>query len=190
MAVVGCDGGYPIAATFCDEQCELLFRACPGSYDPAECVAGCEDEGLKSLRESCPDGYDALLECLRPKPITFCLTEMPNTVCAAEERAYYICLNGGEEEIARVTCLSYCSYLAYPQEDCAEDKRLACEHDCVSRGLGRVDCEAERSSAISCFFERSTEDPNACDAWQNEGDAASEVSCSQERGRLAACGME
>jgi hypothetical protein len=65
MVVVDCQGGYPIAATRCDEWCDQMRRVECGSYDPAACVAGCESAGVG--QDVCADWVEQALSCLRSK---------------------------------------------------------------------------------------------------------------------------
>jgi hypothetical protein len=62
---IGCQGGYPIAATRCDEWCDQMRRVECGSYDPAACVAGCESAGVG--QDACADLVEQALSCLKSK---------------------------------------------------------------------------------------------------------------------------
>lgn len=191
FGVVACDGSYAVPATTCDERCDLFVRACHQPYDPAECVAECEESRRAGQFESCAAEYELLMDCLRPQPRVFCLSEADGTVCTAESDAYNICRNGGEEALARVSCRSYCSYLAYPQDECPEEGNLACEEDCVTRGLGRHSCREQHSAVVGCLFSQADPggaNPHLCTAWQDDGNASSPVPCWEERAALAACG--
>ena len=59
----GCQDGYPIAPTPCDEWCDQTRRIDCEPYDPASCVAACEKEGFS--KEPCLDLLEQTLECLR-----------------------------------------------------------------------------------------------------------------------------
>ena len=61
----GCQDGYPIAATICDEWCVQMRRVGCGSYDPAMCVTICERAGLS--HDDCADSVQQALTCLRSK---------------------------------------------------------------------------------------------------------------------------
>ncbi|HWZ87229.1 MAG TPA: hypothetical protein VNW92_00215 [Polyangiaceae bacterium] len=61
----GCQDGYPIAATVCDDWCDQTRRVACGSYDPAMCVMACERAGLS--RTDCADSVQQALACLRGK---------------------------------------------------------------------------------------------------------------------------
>ena len=62
----GCQDGYPIAPTVCDEWCDQTRRLDCGSYDPAACVVACEAAGL-SL-DACSAFTEQTVQCLRDHP--------------------------------------------------------------------------------------------------------------------------
>lgn len=62
---MGCQGGYPIPATRCDEWCDQTRRIDCEPYDPAECVLDCESSGVGSA--ACADLLNQTLSCLRSK---------------------------------------------------------------------------------------------------------------------------
>jgi hypothetical protein len=67
LAELGCQGGYPIAPTACDEWCDATQASFCGNYQPAECVSMCESQGL-TQKASCRQRFDAALECYRRQP--------------------------------------------------------------------------------------------------------------------------
>ena len=62
---LGCQDGYPISATRCDEWCDASQALDCGTYDPAECVVGCETARLGA--PECQADLDSALSCLRGK---------------------------------------------------------------------------------------------------------------------------
>jgi hypothetical protein len=85
--IVGCQDGYPIAATRCDRWCDLLQTTECGGYTPASCVVTCEQSFAGA---GCTDDFDAVLHCLEMHRselkcadlgsplITVCETEIAN----------------------------------------------------------------------------------------------------------------
>jgi len=65
IGAVGCQDGYPIAATRCDRWCELTRDTQCGVYNPASCVSGCE---VSFGSAACYAEFDALLGCLQSVP--------------------------------------------------------------------------------------------------------------------------
>jgi hypothetical protein len=67
LPLEGCSGGYPLPPTRCDEWCDVTRGAqCQDWYNPASCVAQCEEAHL-SVPE-CSDQFDATLACFRRSP--------------------------------------------------------------------------------------------------------------------------
>jgi len=58
----GCQDEYPIAATRCDRLCDVTKDVQCGEYNPAGCVAGCEQQPL--VDAACYPAFDARLTCL------------------------------------------------------------------------------------------------------------------------------
>jgi hypothetical protein len=65
----GCQSGYPIAPTACDQWCDATGQVQCSYFDPAACVADCEQQGLTSKPE-CAATFAAALECYRSNPPT------------------------------------------------------------------------------------------------------------------------
>jgi hypothetical protein len=93
-----CQGEYPIPATDCDRWCDVtqgVGRGC-GFYDPAQCVADCEEEGF-THEEACHELFDSALACFRSNPgaaATQCsFDEVIARPCQAEAQALYDCTN-------------------------------------------------------------------------------------------------
>jgi len=91
-ALTGCQDGYPIAATPCDEWCDQTRRITCEPYEPAACVAACEKEGLS--REPCLGLLQQTLQCLRENPSAQfdCESPYPPLVpCLTEQAAALQC---------------------------------------------------------------------------------------------------
>jgi hypothetical protein len=61
-----CQDAYPIAATECDEWCDASHLLACGSYNPADCVALCEQQRLS--RADCRGYFETALDCLHGTP--------------------------------------------------------------------------------------------------------------------------
>lgn len=60
-----CSGGYPLPPTDCDVYCDVTKgTSCPTYYDPAGCVASCEDNHYPR----CKPQLDAVVDCYRQNP--------------------------------------------------------------------------------------------------------------------------
>src|SRR5262245_10892798 len=100
LAGCACDA-YPLAATRCDDWCELRQRLRCEDDDPADCVARCED-GDHPWGDESPDpcGEPSLLflACYRAAPDSafVCRESVGTTVrgstCARESQALSVCL--------------------------------------------------------------------------------------------------
>ncbi len=67
LTVLGCSGGYPLPPTRCDEWCDgTKGVVCQDYYDPADCVASCEQGNLDA--EACRAQFDLVLGCFRHSP--------------------------------------------------------------------------------------------------------------------------
>lgn len=75
LGSVGCQDGYPIAPTLCDEWCEETRHVSCFNEDPAACVASCEKSGL--TRGACRALTAETVQCLRenPEPTLDCQTQ-------------------------------------------------------------------------------------------------------------------
>lgn len=63
----GCAGGYPLPPTKCDEWCRVTRGAtCDEWYNPASCVAQCEESNLSVT--ACSTEFEATLACFRRSP--------------------------------------------------------------------------------------------------------------------------
>jgi hypothetical protein len=60
----GCQYGYPIAPTPCDEWCEANRQVGCDARSPAVCVELCEESGMASKRE-CVATFETALSCLK-----------------------------------------------------------------------------------------------------------------------------
>ena len=90
VAVVGCQDGYPVAATSCDEWCEASELLNCGAIKPAQCVVGCESAGYASPR--CEQALERVTRCLQaaPKDLNYC-SYLVNFPCTAEQTDLYNC---------------------------------------------------------------------------------------------------
>jgi hypothetical protein len=94
FAGIGCQGGYPIPASQCDQWCDAFAPALCSSYDPAECVLSCSQRGGDATE--CHAELETLLACLRSKSPHelacetwgFNGTQQP---CFGEEQSYEEC---------------------------------------------------------------------------------------------------
>ena len=62
----GCQDGYPIAPTQCDEWCEASHGLACVRYDPAGCVFTCRERGGDA--PECAGEFAPVLACLRDVP--------------------------------------------------------------------------------------------------------------------------
>jgi len=67
LSLAGCQDGYPIAATRCDRLCDITRANACGTYSPAACVAGCEQQKVWG-GVACYAALDAQLACLESHP--------------------------------------------------------------------------------------------------------------------------
>src|SRR5689334_13211587 len=67
----GCDQGYSIAPSLCDDWCAAEYRiSCERDLDPAECVAYCEELRRKEFDDStsaglCDDSRREIVACVK-----------------------------------------------------------------------------------------------------------------------------
>jgi hypothetical protein len=95
VLALGCQGEYPLAPTLCDEWCDATRGFSCDFYDPAACVAECEDRGY-TRNEACTQVLRAALGCVRETPraaswqcsLSFPVGEPP---CQAQFQALYEC---------------------------------------------------------------------------------------------------
>ncbi len=66
LRLFGCQNGYPIPPTVCDEWCDKTQRISCVIDDPAGCVAACEKAGIS--RPACADLVQQTLSCLDDHP--------------------------------------------------------------------------------------------------------------------------
>ena len=180
LAIVGCDRDYPISATFCDDWCEATVKGCP-SYDPAQCVAACEADPQLRTESSCSIERLDLIHCaqLAPEDELICVSEIrEGGPCAAESDALFTCNSGGAEGIMAFACESLCGAIAYAHSD---EPDAVCPGDCIQRGLGRPECEPERSQATSCLY-------SSCRETDVELELCSMDDCERQLADLDTCG--
>jgi len=67
VLLAGCQGGYPIAPTACDEWCEVTKGLSCGYYDPSACVSECESQNITHDAE-CKTLFEAALACFQRYP--------------------------------------------------------------------------------------------------------------------------
>jgi hypothetical protein len=94
LPVQGCSGGYPLPPTRCDEWCHATKgQTCQDHYDPASCVASCENADLDS--EACRAQFDAVITCFRNSPSALeqrCIYGDAPDDCELESEALGLCL--------------------------------------------------------------------------------------------------
>jgi hypothetical protein len=92
-ACFGCQGGYPIPASQCDQWCDASQLTFCGNYDPAGCVLTCNQRGGDATE--CRTELDTLLACLRNQSSheLECQTWLYEGTppCLDEEYAYELC---------------------------------------------------------------------------------------------------
>ena len=64
----GCGDDYPLDPTPCDDWCHAVGRKACGYAQPAECVAGCESEGLDPEDGACLELWEATIDCYSALP--------------------------------------------------------------------------------------------------------------------------
>lgn len=92
LGSIGCQDGYPIPATLCDEWCEETSHVSCFSEDPAACVASCEKSGL--THGTCRDLTAKTVQCMRenPEPKLDCETQYTALgPCTTEQEAAIEC---------------------------------------------------------------------------------------------------
>lgn len=181
FGVVACDRDYPVSATYCDDWCEWMVRACPEPYDPAVCVADCERRRKDDARP-CVVEHQVFLDCVQVtvQANQYCAAPPYSGVCAPEQEALDWCQVGGAEGIAARECNSYCGQLPDWGTECSAGNSLACQNDCMRRGLGHARCVAEREAVSLCLYDGPESLP--CDVWQDDS-----APCGAERSALVAC---
>jgi hypothetical protein len=96
LPLEGCSGGYPLPPTKCDEWCKVTRGAeCKDFYNPASCVANCEESNL-SVAE-CSDQFEATLACFRRSPnalIQRCVYDNQPDDCSNEVQLLSTCSGG------------------------------------------------------------------------------------------------
>jgi hypothetical protein len=92
----GCSGGYPLPPTKCDEWCKVTRGAmCQDWYNPASCVAQCEEANLSAAE--CSSEFEATLACFRRSPnalIQRCLYDNVPDDCSNEVALLSNCSGG------------------------------------------------------------------------------------------------
>lgn len=75
--LAGCQGGYPLAPTVCDDWCEASKGLMCFPDEPAACVASCETQGFSSTL--CEASTRAAVDCMRahPTPPVDCQETIP-----------------------------------------------------------------------------------------------------------------
>ena len=93
----GCQNGYPIPATQCDEWCDATKMFGCFDYDPAGCVASCNHHGGDATQ--CHAQLDAVLSCVRSQPSAVTCEQFigdlanggPPGTCASEQDDFEAC---------------------------------------------------------------------------------------------------
>jgi len=96
LPVQGCSGGYPLPPTRCDEWCDVTKGAtCQEWYNPASCVAQCEESKLSA--DECRVPFDLTLSCFRRSPNALaqrCAYDNVPDDCETEAQAVWVCASG------------------------------------------------------------------------------------------------
>jgi hypothetical protein len=91
-----CSGGYPLPPTRCDEWCDVTRGGmCEEYYNPASCVAQCEQADVDT--ERCSAQLDVTLSCFRRSPNAIaqrCVYDGAPDDCESEEQALTGCVTG------------------------------------------------------------------------------------------------
>jgi hypothetical protein len=95
LPLPACSGGYPLPPSKCDQWCDATKAGiCSDYYDPAACVAACEDENLDA--EPCLVPFDAVVQCFSNSPNALrqrCVWEEHSHDCEAEVEALSQCVS-------------------------------------------------------------------------------------------------
>lgn len=86
----GCQGEYPLEPTLCDQWCEATHGFSCDFYDPAACVAECEERGY-THDESCQQPFFEALACVRKVTDWECFSASLAQPCQVEIQALYEC---------------------------------------------------------------------------------------------------
>lgn len=93
---MACQGEYPLEPTLCDEWCDATRGFSCDFYDPAACVADCEQRGYTHA-EACRVPFREALACIRNTPgaaqwqCGFSFTGGLAPPCQTELQALYSC---------------------------------------------------------------------------------------------------
>lgn len=114
----GCDGGYPLAPTACDEWCRTSQRKHCSEDDPAGCVSMCERD--RQIAARCNDLLLTVVDCY---------DRIPDSAFACDGYTTYL------------TNQYYCDHERYALQTCAQPSATSCFTFCqnfVSRCEGQL----------------------------------------------------
>jgi len=124
LAICGCDSGYPIDPTACDDFCRALQRADCQDDAPADCVRDCE---ARRASPDCDASLTALGECYAESdPSAFTCDDdrtKVGPVCHAERRALDECVAPGSG-----VCFDECVRQSESCHGSLDDCELGCLH--------------------------------------------------------------
>lgn len=93
LPLPACSGDYPLPPSKCDQWCDATKAGiCSDYYDPAACVAACEDENLDT--GPCLVPFDAVVKCFSNSPNALrqrCVWDEQSDDCEAEVQALSEC---------------------------------------------------------------------------------------------------
>lgn len=173
---VGCQGGYSLPPTACDDFCHATQRAgCEEDY-PEGCVSECEDEAAGRVHPECEAPWLALTACYLDAPSSafHCVEDesVPrDDVCLTERAELAGCVSPGSAR-----CVEHCFYRA---GECGTSAS-GCEESCYEPVEG---CAAEQLAYDTCSIGK----PVYCGAPEDDPRRPEEIPCLDEIGALLAC---
>lgn len=185
LALGSCQGGYPIAPTDCDRWCEATKELQCSYYDPAGCVASCEQEKLTAI-PACRSLFDDALSCYEGATIPcdpddpFFYFEGP-WPCQSEESALRSCAARHRQDCIDCTisdaCVEYCRTAR--ETTCGIVDEFTCQVMCsATEPRGRRDCVPFIVTLTNCL---SQVDTTICDPNRPQP-------CYEERAMVRTCG--
>ena len=96
LCAIGCQDGYPIAPTRCDEWCNVSEDSACLGLDPAACVVACEQRGI-SL-PACTSQFEAAMQCERAHSQSHLdCTNPASWPCYDAERVLMLCADDSKQ---------------------------------------------------------------------------------------------
>jgi hypothetical protein len=174
LLLAGCDAGYSLAPTACDDHCLAIQRADCRDDAPADCVRDCENADGPASGD-CRDVRRASDACLLDAAQSAFTCEDDKTrvpqLCLEERRLVSECLAPGSG-----VCFDECVRQA---EACGENLS-----DCESACIFPDPCRAETFAYATCLQDF----PVECHVWFGEETReAEDIPCRDEALRVLAC---